>query len=285
MEKMERNISHPDRFGLLRHLKDVNDLRDSRDSGIESEQESIAEEISRRVVSCAEKSDAKIIILFTSSKRRAMESTILIVDAIRKTKPNIKVIVSKTPNLIDLDHGEYILPDDYKVGDRYEPFEVAWDAFVKESFDFDNPNYRFGDPKINHDGTATYPALNGYFTKYGESRIDISLRLYSAIVDGYRIKDRIFSKKILNIILTHSLPYVIIENLAEVARKMKEENFTFEKGSLHKVCWDIYKQDKDSQYESQYGDFSEIQIDQLEDEKFITMLKEEILFLEEKSKK
>lgn len=63
---------------------------------------------------------------------------------------------------------------------------------------------------------------------------------------------------------------------------MKEENFTFPRGTLHKVCWDIYQKDKSGQYESDYGDFSEIEIDQMEDEKFITTLQDEINYLENK---
>lgn len=283
MEKMERSVSHPDRFRLFRHLKDVEDLRDSRDCGIESGQEGRAEEIAQRIISDANEKNARIIILFTSKKRRATESTNLIAESLRKAKPGIRVIISPNPNLIDLDQGEYILPEDYKVGDNYEPLRVAWDAFLTETFDHDNPDYQFGDPIINRDGITTYPALNGYFTRYGESRSNISLRLYKAIVEGYKIKDRIFSNNILNIVLTHSLPYALIKNLAEVARKMKEENFTLAKGTLYKVCWDIYKEDKSGQYESEYGDFSEIKIDQMEDEKFITMLQDEIKYLENKS--
>jgi len=282
MEKMERNIPRQNHLELLRHLKDIDDLRDSRDSGIESGQESKAEEIAKRIISDAEKSNAKIIILFTSTKRRSIESANLIAETLKKVKPGIKIIVSPNSNLIDLDHGEYILPKDYKVGDQYEPFKVAWDAFLTESFDNDNPNYRFGDPKINQDGKASYPALSGYFTKFGESQIDINLRLYKAIIDAYNAKDRIFSEKILNIALTHSLPYATFKHLAEVARKIKEEGFTFEKGTIYKVCWDIYNDDKDSQHKSQYGDFSEVQIDLLEDEKFVDMLREEVHFLEGK---
>lgn len=282
MEKMERNIPRQNHLELLRHLKDIDDLRDSRDSGIESGQESYAEEIAQRIIADAEKSNAKIIILFASTKRRSTESANLIAETLRKVRPEIKVIVSPNSNLIDLDHGEYVLPTNYKVGDQYEPFKIAWEAFLTESFDRNNPDYRFGDPKINPDGTVTYPALSDYFTKFGESQIDINLRLYKAIVDGYNIKDRIFSEKILNIVLTHSLPYATFKHLAEVARKIKEEGFTFEKGTLYKVCWDIYNDDKESQHKSQYGDFSEVQIDLLEDEKFINMLKDEIQFLEGK---
>ena len=282
MEKMKRSVSNPDHFHLLRHLKDVEDLRNSRDCGIESGQEDRAEEIAQRILSDANEKNAKIVILFTSKKRRATESTNLIAECLRKDKPGIRVIISPNPNLIDLDQGEYILPDDYKVGDNYEPLKVAWDAFVTETFDHGNPDYQFGDPIINSDGVAVYPALKGYFTRYGESRSDISLRIYKAIVEGYKIKERIFSSTILNIVLTHSLPYALIKNLAEVARKMKEENFTLAEGTLYKVCWDIYKEDKSGQYESQYGDFSEIKIDQMEDVKFITMLQDEIKYLENK---
>lgn len=281
---MEELNSENHHIGLLRHLKDIDDLRDSRDSGIESGQEGKAEEIAERIISYAENNKSKIIILFISTKKRTTETAHLIISKIKNANPELKVILSQNPDLVDLDHGEYILPPDYKSGDYYEPFRVAWEAFLTEAFDHDNPDYRFGDPKIKEDGSFSYPSMAGYFTGFGESQIDINLRLYKAIIDGYDMKERLFSDNIQNVVLTHSLPYAIFRQLVEVNRRVEEEGFKFEKGKLYKVCWEIYN-NSNGEYDRGYGDLSDVEIDLLESKKFVDLLKEEVEFLKSKYEK
>jgi len=269
---------------ILRHLKDINDLRNSRDSGIEEGQEELISSISERIVSSIKAHNIKILILTISTKKRVVESTNLIVDSIRNQNPEIKVVVSEEENLIDLDHGDFVLPTDYRVGDYFQPFEVAWKAFLVEAFDNDNPDYQFGDSVVDDNGISKYPDLEKVFTRFGESQIDINLRLYKSIVNGHRNKEKIIRPHILNIIVTHSLPYAILKQLVDVAYKIKNEDVCFETGELFKECWGMYKEDN-NKYDFGFGDLSEIDIGLLQEKKFIDILLNEISFLESKYEK
>jgi hypothetical protein len=274
---MESNFN----LSLARHLKDIDDLRDSRDSGIQEGQDLDAHKIADRIIQQVENTDKKILILSTSSKKRAIESASLVKDHLKENLPNIKILTSKNPDLVDLDHGEFILPKDYKIGDFYNPFKVAWSAFLTEAFDCDNPDYHFGDPIAKPDGSFKYAEMAGYFNSFGESQIDINLRLYNSIIEGYDNKNRIFNDKVHNFVLTHSLPYAIFKQLADISQKVKTEDFSFDKGSLFKICWNLYNDNADK-YEYGYGDFSEVNVDLTQDEKFIEMLRDESNFLKEK---
>ena len=285
MERFAKETPPQDKITLLRHLKDINDLRNNRDSGIEAGQEQAALEVANRIAFYAKERGAKAIIIFSSTKNRATESAELVREKLRSIDHHLKIILSPSVYLSDLDHGEFILPENYVSGDHHDILQIAWDAFITESFTENNPNYRYGDPIVKEDGTAKYSELVGQFTRFGESQIDSNIRIYKAIVNGYENRDRIFPKNILSIVLTHSLVYAILKNLSIVAKRVRKENFNFKKGTLYKVCWDVYNNEKESQHKSQYGDFLEIPIDLLEDKKFVGLLKEEITFFEEEAMK
>lgn len=265
---------------MLRHFKDINDLRYSRDSSIESGQEELAFSVAIKIYEDFKNNpDNKSIFLSVSNKKRAFESANLIVSQIKKIDCNVKIFVISSNDLIDLDHGEYNLPNDYKVGDFYPTFDKAWEIFTNETFNNNNPNYRFGDPVLNSEGLATYPELIGCFTRFGENYREICIRLYKSILKIYANKERFLKNGIKPYILTHSLPFGIFRSLVDISEKVRNENFNFETGTLMKICWDYYNSGKLSR--SNYGQLSGVPVKLIDNDKFIEILEKEVYFLEQ----
>jgi broad specificity phosphatase PhoE len=263
---------------IIRHLRDINDLANGRDSSIEADQEVIALEIAQEIYADFEQSGASAIFLSVSSKKRALETAELIRKQMKSSIDDVHFFISPDENLVDLDHGEFILPENYMVDDFYAPIAKAWQVFSNETFNKNNYGYRFGDSMPNSDGTSQYPELAEVFTKPGDSHQDISRRLYKYILDVHSLKPRFEAGKIRPYILTHSLPFSELRSMADISNKVRDEEFTFETGELMALCWDYYNSGKIGS--SDYGQIATGLTEIINNDVFIQMIRDEIDFIE-----
>jgi len=262
---------------VIRHLRDINDLNNGRDSSIEANQEDAALAIAQEIYADFEQSEASAIFLSVSSKNRALETAELIRQQMKGVVEDVHFFISPDDNLADLDHGEYMLPDDYKIDDFYPSIEKAWQVFSDETFNKENYGYKFGDSMPNPDGTHRYPELAEVFTKSGESHQDISARVYRYILDVHSNKERFKAARVRPYVLTHSLPFAEIRSLVEISNRVENEGFVFHEGDLMKLCWEYYKSGKvDSSHFGQVvGGLSSL----IDNDIFIQMIKDELDFI------
>ena len=280
MSEFQLSESNNNERGLLiiRHLQDVNDLSNGRDSSIEANQEGVALEIAQKIYTDFEQSGASAIFLSVSSKKRALETAELIRQQMKDSIGDVHFFISPDDNLVDLNHGEFILPEDYKVDDFYAPIAKAWQVFSDETFNKNNYGYRFGDSIPSSDGTSQYPDLAEVFMKSGDSHQDISKRLYKYILDVHSLKSRFEAGKVRPYVLTHSLPFSEFRSMVDISNKVRDEGFTFETGELMALCWEYYKSGKAGS--SDYGQIATGLTELIDNDIFIQMIRDEIDFIE-----
>jgi hypothetical protein len=263
---------------IIRHLRDINDLANGRDSSIEANQEGAALDIAQEIYADFEQSNASAIFLSVSSKKRALETAELIRQQMKESVGDMHFFISPDDNLVDLDHGEFILPEDYKIDDFYAPVARAWQVFSDETFNKNNYSYRFGDCVANPDGTSRYPELAEVFTKPGDSHQDISMRLYKYLLDLHSLKERFQAGKVRPYILTHSLPFSEFRSMVDISNKVRDEGFSFKPGQLMALCWNYYKSGKIGS--SNYGQIATGLTDLIDNDVFMQMIRDEVDFIE-----
>lgn len=280
MNRFKDSENNTDNRGLfiIRHLRDINDLANGRDSSIEADQERFALEIAQEIYTDFEQSGAGAIFLSVSSKKRALETAELIRQQMKYAIDDVHFFISPDDNLVDLDHGEFVLPEDYKIDDFYAPVAKAWQVFSDETFNKNNYAYRFGDSIPNSDGTSQYPELAEVFMKPGDTHQDISKRLYKYILDVHSLKPRFEAGKVRPYILTHSLPFSEFRSMVDISKRVRDEGFTFKTGELMALCWDYYKSGKISS--SDYGQIATGLTELIDNDVFVQMIRDEIDFIE-----
>ncbi len=258
-------------YFLIRHLKDIDDLRDARDSDVEDGQEKLVERVANDIYSDFSKTDNKSIFLSVSNKKRTLKTA----DSVKKKieeKFKIKIFVNLDSDLSDLDHGEYDLPENYEVGVFFQPFEDAWKIFTQETFEKGNIDYRFGDSK-----NGEYKSIENIWIKFGESYREIFLRLLKSIIDLSSNQNRFVEAKIKPYVITHSLPFGVFRSLYGLSQEMKNGNFQIGAGNLIFECWKYYNSGKLSH--SNYGQICEFPMDVIQDSKMMDVIKSEVEFL------
>lgn len=223
---------------LVRHLRDEDNLLvGGNDAGlIETElpkARNTAVEISRRG---KEKSYDQIFI-FSSSKRRAETTAKEVAKELGKEFP---VVIEIDRRIREIDQGDYILPPDYKPGDRFQILQDAWLVFFKETFGNGNLTYRFGDPLKVNEGYK-YPDLLGHFRSYGENQTEFSIRFYSFITD---LCDRFKGKdKYLPVVVTHQAMTARFAEVIRIAEKVKSgEIIRIEPGTMPLLEWQQFEE-------------------------------------------
>ncbi len=266
---------------IVKHLEDEDNLEKNRDAGLVSGQENLALNISNIIYDHAIKENYQILLFCVSPKKRAIETSKLVMEQLNLKPTKLRVVLDIDNNLREIDQGSFNLPDDYKPGDLFEGLKIASKIFSERTFNPNNPtlddlNYHFGDPVLQNDGTYEYPELKKYFEKPGESYKEILLRFYSQVIKLSMNIDR-FKGSIEPIIFTHGQPHQIFTNLSEVAEKINNEGFTFELGSLPRICWDLYKKKKRGVVS--FGQTSFVSIENITNQKMIKILEDEIDYL------
>ena len=263
---------------VLRHLDDVDDLREyGRDGILLPNQESAVKNYAEELINNLHEENKQALLLLCSTAKRGVQTGQLISEEVKEEDPAIKVVLSENPALANMYEGEINLPDSYKAGDKFPGFSIGKKAFAEEVFG-QNPNflYRFGDPVDLGDGRYKYPELLGYFTEFGESYRDFMVRLLKLILDtAHNIERTQQNTKV--VAVTHSLQYQMFYDLQGITEDIISGDPAIESGKLALICWERYQERIKAgvpTYEVRY-----IDIDNLCNEKVLSFLVEEINYL------
>lgn len=266
---------------IAKHLEDQDDLIQGRDASLVPGQEILARNIAEEICNHAEENDFRILYFAVSPKKRAIETSEMVKDNILSKVDHPKIIYKTDHNLREIDQGDFILPNNYKPGDHYPGLKMAGKIFSSETFNSDGPakdnlDYHFGDALPKAGGGYKFPELAEYFSRPGESYKEVLLRFYSCVVSLSESMER-FAEKTLPVIFTHGQPHQIFKNLAEIAERVKNDNFTFKPGELPRICWDLYQERR--QGVVPFGKIDFVSIEHITNPKMIGMLKKEIDWL------
>lgn len=134
---------------IIKHLKDIDDLTIGRDTGILAGQENLGRKLADEIYKYATENDYKILLFTISSKKRALQTAEMVRDILCKKKSGIRIIFEINNDLREIDQGNFILPNGYKVGDYFKGLKMAGKIFSAETFsENDNFLYQFGNPII-----------------------------------------------------------------------------------------------------------------------------------------
>ena len=266
---------------IAKHLEDKDDLLQGRDAELVAGQEHLAVNIADAIYNHAISNNFKILVFCISPKKRSVETAKLVENNLASRQLKLNIVSEIDPNLREIEQGKFILPEDYKPGDSFIGLKVAGKIFSTETFNLndssrDNLDYHFGDPLLQENGTYKYPELRKYFSEPGESYRDVLVRFYSQVIKLSKNLER-FSDKIEPVIFTHGQPHQIFTNLSEVAEKIETENFTFEVGSLPRICWDLYQTKRKGVIP--FGEIAFVSIEHICKPKIIELLKKEVTYL------
>lgn len=199
----------------IRHFNDIEDHSlPNRDFDIRPEEIVFSEQIAETIQLEADRQQANRLLVFTSPKKRAMQTTVSVLSSLlNKIDINVDVIVDD--RLQELNHGIFNLPSDFDKSCVFLPDKLAWDTWVKEVFESRNLLYRYGDPFFL-DGNPKYPVLVGHFKEFGESQAKFSQRIYDFLIDlSTRLNDEgivpIVFSHLANILRIHEISHVLEE--------------------------------------------------------------------------
>lgn len=264
------------KMNAVRHIEDIDDLRENRDGSINWEKKEDALGMASQIIKEAQDSDSEIIFFATSPKKRVQETTVLVRDEIRR-KTNLKTVLTVEKNIREIDQGEFRLPENYTYGVFIPELKKAWEVFWDETFNRGNFTYRFGSTE-NGKGEKEYADLENFFITPGENYTEFCLRLYTSVLEMARNPNLIDREKVKIVVMTHSAPLAIFKELEDVARKILTENFDFATGTLMQTCWDNFKK-REVDVAANFGYVESISIGYLCNPVILKKLEEEILFM------
>lgn len=264
----------PKEVVLMRHLQDEDNLLvGGNDAGLIEAELPKARHTAVEISLKGKESNFSQVCILSSSKRRA-ESTAREVG--RELGKDFPVVIEIDKRIREIDQGDYILPTDYKPGDRFQILQDAWLIFFKETFENKNIAYRFGDPLLI-DGKYKYPDLLGHFRSFGENQTEFSIRFYSFIAD---LCDRFKSEDlILPVIVTHQAMTARFAEMVIISEKIKSGKITdIKPGTLPLLEWQQFEEIKgDRDVFIEFGGITTFPMTNLYD--FTDILKSEIEYL------
>ncbi len=288
---MEKNNfgqnSETDTVLVGRHFEDVDDLTDGMDTDLKEVDEKSMEVIAANAQMVIDNTHAKgmeKVLIVSSPRKRAYSTASLLKDTVEEKDGGIRVAIRKDDRFAELSHGEIVLPPDYVPGRRIGFLKDAWNAFWAETFDedgdYNNPNYRFGDPVALESGECKYPELNESFVSYGESYRALSQRYYEAIVDYLEHRGEVESRGVNVVLLAHSATLSILGELLHIAQEMSHGNVVVEKGDLMKACWKNYlnRIRQEGHLEADFGGMKAFPLEDI-DEGLISFMIDELSFV------
>lgn len=265
----------------IRHLVEVDDLRDSRDGELQPGQEPAAQAIAKELAKHIESHKVNKLVFIHSPKKRALATAQLTQRFLLEINPVIQIKYYSEPNLKDIHHGAYILPPTYKAGDFFEGFALADKIFYDEVFGekndrTENYTYRYGDPYPFEDGNYKYPELAKYFSKSGENFKEALIRIYSEVVKFAHDYDKYY-EGYGPVVFSHGLPLEIYKDLSEVAAEVVLKDFTYPVGKLPRVCYQHHLE-RNSE-EGSHGRADLLSLEHITNPIFLKMLEDEISYL------
>lgn len=249
---------------LARHLHDRDELLSKKfDNELLPGQEEKARIAAEKILQhCKELRLAKIV-MYSSTRLRALETAKKIEDALLKNSEGIDVELRPESALRELDQGDINLPEGFKDGDYFQPLSDAWEIFFKESFDNNNLFYRFGDPLVGDGNTASYEKLRGVFSSYGECYAQFAERIYDFLV---RLGKDLEKQKNMyeSVLVMHSASFSVIRDLSNISKKVDrtaDQLISF--GILVREGWDEYQRNKSTRHDPDFGEAEVIDVTSL----------------------
>ena len=231
MENSDFKIKEENSILIGRHLEDVDDLTEGLDTELKALSPEGHEIINSNAESIIQNTLAKKmtkVILVSSPRKRSYSTSFYLKDVIKeKTHGVFSVLITKDDRFTEISHGEIILPDNYVPGKRIDFLKDAWKIFWSETFtedgNYNNPNYRFGDPVKLADGGFKHGEIKAGFKTYGESYRELCERYYNAIVEYLENKNRVESKGFNVVLIAHSATLGILTELVDVSHDLSNK--------------------------------------------------------------
>lgn len=270
-----------------RHFEDVDDLTFNRDSPLkplDEESFKLLDSNVREIIRNTEAKGSHKILIVSSPKIRAMQTAEMVKEGIQILQPSMLVHIKPDERFAELYQGELILPPDYHVGDRVSTLLDAWVAFWKETFteegEYNNPNYRFGDPVRLDADVTRYPEIVGHFSAYGECYREMCLRYYQALVEYFENSKRVKDSGINVVLMGHGATMGILSGLEGVMRHINDGDYDMPTGGLMKACRQEYIQQR-ARKETQSSRFGGLRAFSLSgvDDGVVNLLRDEVEFL------
>ena len=230
-----------------RHFEDIDDLSNGLDTSLNlltPESKKVLDLDTKEIIKNCDTNGLKRILIISSPKQRARSTSELIKQEIRSLRDDLRVRIKIDNRFAELDHGEIVLPKDYKPRRRIDFLKDAWSTFWSETFtddgEYKNLSYCFGDPIDLGNGQFKYPEINGKFLSYGENYRDFSLRYYEAILEYLKNKHRMKDAGMNMVLIAHSATLSILTELLEISSDISNGTTKINTGDLMKTCWKRY---------------------------------------------
>jgi broad specificity phosphatase PhoE len=270
-----------------RHFEDVDDLTYNLDAPLKPlEEESIkmVDSNAQEIIQNTEAKKSHKILMISSSRKRAMLTSKMFKECIQKKRPDFSVHIQPDNHFAELYQGKIILPENYHKGDRLNALVDAWRVFWTETFtnegEYNNPNYRFGDPLYLKDDLVKYPELVNHFSSHGESYRELCLRYYQGLLNHFENRKRLKDANINVILIAHGALIGILSGLEGALNDIKNDTCVMKTGDLMKICWQKYQYQREHQ-EKQHTPSGGLKSFSLEgvDDNIVNLLRKEINFL------
>lgn len=226
--------------------------------------------------------DKKAVMFITSPRLRAKQTAEVMAEKLRSFDKSLRIRFSVTENFKASEQGKFIVPPEYKPGDKREGLALAGKIFTNESHGsfvggIDNIDYRFGDPILLPDGGYKYPELLPYFSELGESHRETLLRVFRLVLASSE-KYKKFLQSTEVVLVAHGQTFHLLRGLTLLGGLIKEHEIDFKKGDSAQLLWDIYMNSADELKVT--GVYMPIEMELLGDDKMMRILKDEIDYLE-----
>jgi broad specificity phosphatase PhoE len=282
-----RDASAEDVVIVGRPFEDTDDLTFNRDAplkALDEESFKLLDTNVREIIRNTEAKGSHKILIVSSPKVRSIQTAEMIKEGIQILQPDMLMHIRPDERFAELYQGELILPPDYHVGDRVSTLPDAWVAFWKETFteegEYNNPDYRFGDPVPLDSSSIRYPEIVGHFSAFGECYREMCLRYYEALVDYFESNRRVKDAGINVVLIGHGATVGILSGLEGVMSHINDGDYDMPTGSLMKACRQEYIQQR-ARKETQSSRFGGLRSFSLNgvDADVVNLLKEEVEFL------
>jgi len=204
---------------LVRHGKDKCQLDPALDQPLDNSAISdvcqLADDIATLAKQACKKISCETIKIFSSPKMRSLETSEIIQCYLKAD--GFIVDVKIEDDLRELYQGDFLIKKT-ECCENFAPLMGAWTAF-REQMLCGNLLYRFGDSiHYTDNGECAYPAISGWFTKFGENQAEFSLRMYRFFV-------KLFTEPLplISIIASHQAIASRFQRIADMLHKLQNK--------------------------------------------------------------
>ncbi len=268
----------------FRHMEDVDDIADGLDTELKPltpESESALRKNAEAIISHAKLQGADKVMLVSSPRKRALDTSTHIQEFITSLDRDIQARVKEDERFAELNHGTFVLPENYVPGRRVEHLRLAWKVFWEQTFtsdgEYNNPNYKFGSP--TGEGDSVDVELGKSFETPGESYRELTLRYYQGILEYLENNHKVRSAGFDVVLVAHSATLSILRELADIGTRFSQGDLKIQAGDLMKLCWKQYlSRSEEAHSNPAFGSSEVIELSEIS-ESVTGILRKEIVFM------